>query len=414
MAEPTEIDFDSLTYRKPEIDQKLVDERTYTDSQTALKIDNSEVGGNNGIMKLTNGKVPSLNLDFATSQDASEATSTTLIMNPLLVRQELNTAANLYVPLSDSGAVGGYAPLDFQTKIDPIYLPATQNVDTYVVETIAERNALVGIIQGDRAIVTSEGDTNLNGEYVAEIDDPTSNDWALLPNLSTVGSVQGRTGDVVIIASDIPEIATNTSDISTNAVNIQTNANNIATNTSDISDNTDAIALNTAHASNTNNPHSVAIANLSDTDMTTVPPVAGNVQKFDGVKWVPFSPAYEFTKVVNHTVTNDVYETVGTLNTTVLPAATYEVKLSMTYSLNSTNSSAYFRFSLAPTGDSPIWNEFRREPKDNTDKISKYYAFPFVQTVETGMTLQVEVRKENANNTFEIDFLDLIYEWKKD
>ena len=115
--------------------------------------------------------------------------------------------------------------------------------------------------------------------------------------------------------------------------------------------------------------------------------------------------------VLYHLVTNDIYETVTQLTTPISPIGVYELKLSMTYSLNSTNTSAFFRFSM---DGGTTWNETRKEPKDNTDKLMVDYSFPFEQNANQVVDIVVQARKETAGDIMEIYFLDLVYEWKRD
>ena len=88
MADLTPIDFDNLTYRKSDLDQKFVDANDYTDTEVAKKIDKGDIGGSNGIPQLLNGKIQSANIQFATSQEATNGTRDDVTMNPLLVKQE--------------------------------------------------------------------------------------------------------------------------------------------------------------------------------------------------------------------------------------------------------------------------------------------------------------------------------------
>jgi hypothetical protein len=123
----------------------------------------------------------------------------------------------------------------------------------------------------------------------------------------------------------------------------------------------------------------------------------------------PFAPYYHFTKATNIDVPSDTYSTVGELHRTDVDATgTYEVKFSGSYSLDSTTSSAYIRFTIDGGG---TWYEYRREPKDKTDLEAFYYSFPTVFT-SNDVDIIVEARKENSGDTMTITFLDIILERK--
>jgi hypothetical protein len=118
---------------------------------------------------------------------------------------------------------------------------------------------------------------------------------------------------------------------------------------------------------------------------------------------------YEYEKYSGITVPSDAYQVVGALARDDVPSGTYEVKFSATYTLDSTTSSAYIRFSL---DGGNTWYEFRREPKDKTDREGLFYAFP-VDFTGPDVHLIVEARKENAADNFELEFLDIIIDKKK-
>lgn len=116
---------------------------------------------------------------------------------------------------------------------------------------------------------------------------------------------------------------------------------------------------------------------------------------------------FEYTKVTNHTVSGTTFEAVASLNATKT-AGTYQVNQSMLYSLDNTNTSAYFRFSVDGGAN---WTEVRREPKDNTDKepMAAVYVLPHAGGT---MDIQIQARKENAGDVLEIYSLDLMVERK--
>lgn len=113
---------------------------------------------------------------------------------------------------------------------------------------------------------------------------------------------------------------------------------------------------------------------------------------------------YNLLKSNSIVVTGDVYETIGELITEVLPSGTYEYKFSWVWDIDSVTNSAYLRYSINGGAN---WNELRREAKDVTDEMSEAYFFPIVEA-EGIKQLQIQARKENAGDVYNIRFLDLI------
>jgi hypothetical protein len=264
----SDIELDTLSYTKPEIDDKLTDEREYTDNGLSLKIDKSEIGGDYGLVRLIASKVPPNNIPFATSQQASDGTSTTTVMSPALVHQEMYDIAYQYIPNSEKGTAQGVASLDFSAKIPIAQIPAlgyidasekanpngvasldangkvpqaqipdTGSVSSYVVDTVADMVALTGINEGDRCLVVDNpSDTSKEREYVATKDDPVVEaDWSPVPTYNAVSSVNGQTGSVTITSID--ESAANKVDIASNTTQLNTlDAKVSAFKTTDLND----------------------------------------------------------------------------------------------------------------------------------------------------------------------------------
>ena len=116
---------------------------------------------------------------------------------------------------------------------------------------------------------------------------------------------------------------------------------------------------------------------------------------------------FEYTKVTGHTVTSTSFEAVASIYS-IKDAGTYTITQSMLYSLDSTTTSAYFRFS---TDGGTNWVEVRREPKDNTDKEPMCASYVLVHA-GGAMDIQIESRKENSGDVLEIFSLDLMVERK--
>lgn len=105
---------------------------------------------------------------------------------------------------TEKGAPNGVAPLDANGKISAQYIPAVAINDVYVVETIAERDALtvqVGdVAKVTKAMLASDGVTFLSRTYIHN-----GTAWVDLSAESDVDSVNGKVGNVVLNTSDIAE-----------------------------------------------------------------------------------------------------------------------------------------------------------------------------------------------------------------
>ena len=121
-----------------------------------------------------------------------------------------------------------------------------------------------------------------------------------------------------------------------------------------------------------------------------------------------FVPVYEYILASDVTITNDVYQEVCNLTTASLPAGTYQMSLATIYSLNSTTSSAFFRFS---TDGGVTWTEASEEPKDITDKRARTVVLVdvFVGGVKN---IIIQARKEVAGDVMVLDITNIIYERK--
>ena len=103
------------------------------------------------------------------------------------------------------------------------------------------------------------------------------------------------------------------------------------------------------------------------------------------------------------------YADLATLVTPARDAGVYEIKFSTTFSYDSTSRSAYFQWSL---DGGTAWEEFRIEPKDVTDVKALDYSFPFNHTGGV-MNIQLQGRCENASDTLEVRFANIVFERKR-
>lgn len=104
---------------------------------------------------------------------------------------------------SDKGVANGVAELDANGLIPNHHIPPLALTKPYVVQTIAERDALTGINTGDVAIVVDDPTPANNGNYIYDEDVPS---WiALYNSTSPISSVNGQIGAVTLYTGDISE-----------------------------------------------------------------------------------------------------------------------------------------------------------------------------------------------------------------
>lgn len=104
---------------------------------------------------------------------------------------------------SDKGIAGGVAELDSNGLIPNHHIPPLALTKPYVVNTIADRDALTGINTGDVAIVVDDPTPANNGNYIYDGDAPG---WiALYNSTSPISSVNGQVGAVTLYTGDITE-----------------------------------------------------------------------------------------------------------------------------------------------------------------------------------------------------------------
>lgn len=155
-------------------------------------------------------------------------------------------------------------------------------------------------------------------------------------------------------------------------------------------------ALNNAKSETTHN-HDTAYAAKAyettvDAQTTDIATNTSDIVALQGLQ------TYDYQTGSNITVTNDVYENVLTLTTPVRDAGTYELRMSQLYSLNSTTTSAYFRFRI----NGGTYVEVRKEPKDNTDLIPMSYFKVLTHAGGSAITIEIEARKEVAGDILTI------------
>lgn len=104
---------------------------------------------------------------------------------------------------SDKGVANGVAELDANGLIPNHHIPPLALSKPYVVNTIADRDALTGINTGDVAIVVNDPTASNNGNYIY---DDTVPSWIALYNpTAPVSRVNGQIGDITLYTGDITE-----------------------------------------------------------------------------------------------------------------------------------------------------------------------------------------------------------------
>lgn len=414
-------DYRLIIYNKDEIDLYNTTEQARVNSELDLKSLKSDEGAPSGIATLdATGKLKAVEMPIATNEESNDDTNSTTIITPATLAYQMVVKA---VTQSQIGEADGIAPLNSLGLVPTENLPAIQHVQTFVVDTLADLYSIGTALEGDRGVVTSEpsftttaGDHN--GEYVAKINYPVdSSGWEQLPNIASVSSVNGSTGSVLI--TSINESAANASRLDTieSELNTATTGvlsrlttaeSDVSTNASDIAENVTAIGLKADQSSlDTTNGvvsgHTTAISLKAD--QSALDTTNSNVLVNTNYR---IARTYEHANTANFTVANDAYEEVNRLTTTSLPAGTYQLTLSMIYTINSVTSAAYFRFSI---DGGNTWVEVRKESKDISDKLNETYIT--VDNFAGGIKdVVVQARKETAGDTLIVLDQSIIYERK--
>ena len=119
--------------------------------------------------------------------------------------------------------------------------------------------------------------------------------------------------------------------------------------------------------------------------------------------------SFNYETVSNRNVVGDTYEDIINATYANLAAGIYTLTLSMVFSLNNTNTSSFFRFSIDGGSN---WLEMRKEVKDITDLEIVSYTKPVVHG-GGNFTLIVQSKKENASDVLNIAEMSSIFERKQ-
>ncbi len=161
-------------------------DRTYVDTELDKKADSTVVSSHTNDKTNPHG-VTKAQVGLGSVENKSSAT----------IRAEITsdnvTTALGYTPenLNNKGKANGYPSLDSNAKIPLNMLPDVARQQTYVVENIAERGLLSGLIMGERCYITDTGDSyiwdgtawlilskadweNVNLQWANIVDKPTS------------------------------------------------------------------------------------------------------------------------------------------------------------------------------------------------------------------------------------------------
>jgi len=117
---------------------------------------------------------------------------------------------------------------------------------------------------------------------------------------------------------------------------------------------------------------------------------------------------YDYKKVKDQVTTSDAYAPLVSMATPAREAGTYEIKISSTFTYNTTGKSAFFRWSI---DGGTNWEEFSVEPKDVTDKKALSYDFPY-EHLGGAIDIRLEFKCESASNTLTVLFANLVFEQK--
>lgn len=245
-----DIQLSEVTYLKEEIDSKISEESIRVDTALDLKQDSIAVGSPTGVATLNEvGKITTQEIPFSSVEESGDVDNESTVINPKRMHYQIGLTT---IPRNEKGEALGIVPLGSDGLINSVYLPASRTVQTFVLDTILEMYNLPNItdvFEGDRVIVTKDTTPTNVGEWVASTDTPLQGDWTLLPNLSSVSSVNGQTGNVDI--TSIAESATNAIDISALELRVEENEDDIvaiegitSVNTNSISSIEAAVATN--------------------------------------------------------------------------------------------------------------------------------------------------------------------------
>ncbi len=113
---------------------------------------------------------------------------------------------------------------------------------------------------------------------------------------------------------------------------------------------------------------------------------------------------YDFQKAPANLDVPDTFVDIANLVAPTRPAGVYEMGMSITWTFDRTNRSAYMRFS---GNGGTTWNDFTAEPKDSTDANVIYYAYPKIYDGVAPLQIQVQARKETAAGTLAVNFVDV-------
>ncbi len=102
---------------------------------------------------------------------------------------------------------------------------------------------------------------------------------------------------------------------------------------------------------------------------------------------------------------SDVYTNISTLETGDNESGIYIYGFSLSFNYSSTTNSVFIHWRIDGGG----WAEFALEPKDITNSIPVYYAYPKAYT--SGVhTIEIEMRKESSAGTLNLEVCDSFFQ----
>lgn len=235
-----DIDLSTLSYNKTEIDAQNSAEASRVDGELALKSDKSDEGSPSGIATLDPlGKVTVVQIPIATEVETEDNANNTTVISPQRLHYLLDTqylteieSDTRYGNLESNGSIEmdvAYNPQNAKdiATVEFVQTIATGSSQTFVVDTIVEMLALIGVNLGDTCHVTNDvasGQAD-NGTYVANKDDPTLiADWNKLTDTIAWGGIIGTLSDQTDLQAtlDLKAALTVTDILDTRTTNIET------------------------------------------------------------------------------------------------------------------------------------------------------------------------------------------------
>ncbi len=403
-----DIYLDTLAYYKTESDTIAATERVRVDSELNSKSDKSDEGSPSGIATLDgSGDINREQMPYADPTESMDVTNVTEAMTPERTHYVIGQTT---IPVAQKGVVNGICPLDASGKVDASYLNPAGHIRTEVVTTLAERDALIDINESDSCYVTDDpSDTggDVNGQYLAEIDNPSVNDWTLLPNNSLVSSVNTQVG--VVNITSISESASNKVDISALDLRLTQNESDVGVNAADILtaegrlDSIETLNGNQGTAISTNGDSIGIISNLTPVANTNLVAAVNDVDARLVTQETTFGLSQFYDATVTAFTVPDTFSALPDIEVVVssAPAGTYMIGYSFEVDFAAVKDKPLHFYTTLNNMDSDTFSE-SVSTADTLGNKSRYYTKPFVH-VGGDIVWGISFLDYNGGNNFTID-----------